>query len=83
MTRDQVLRARLEQMVTGGRRMLIAALKAIPLSLIVALITWLVLTKLEKKYEIIRSRKKVATGLAFYIMLLLQMGILQRPFGSE
>lgn len=83
MTRDQNIRAQLQQMFNGGRRMFVVLLESLPASIIVAIITWLILSKLEKKHEALRRKKKAATGLAFYITLLLQMGILLRPFGSE
>ena len=82
MTVWQTLQMKINQWASGGGEMIFNLLKAIPISLLVALVAWFVLTKLSSKHESIVSRKKAAVGLSFYVALLLLMGILQRPFGE-
>ena len=74
---------RINQSFHRGMELVIVLLKALPISILVGALAWFILSKLESKHEWIVRKKKLITGLAFYVMLLLQMGILSRPFGSE
>ncbi len=74
---------RVNQSFDRSMDLVIVMLKAIPISLLVAVLAWFIMSKLEDKHTSLARVKKAATGLAFYTMLLLQMGIFSRPFGSE
>lgn len=82
MTSEQLLRAKIDQVIASSKHILIVFLRAIPVSAIIALIVWFVLSRLENRYSIITRKKKAAVGLSFYFMLILQMGVFFRPFGS-
>ena len=82
MTREQVFWARAEQVQNGIWAMTKSFVISLPISIFIGFISWLILSKLEKKNEVIRERKWAAVGLITYFMILIQMGLLSRPFGS-
>ena len=82
MTSEQLFWARVEQVLRGAWAMTKSFIISLPISIFIGFISWLILSKLEKKNEAIKERKWAAAGLITYFMILVQMGLLSRPFGS-
>lgn len=83
MTKEELFIAKFKMIIDGTKHMLWVLVESIPLSLVVALIVWFIISRLEDRFYGLVEKKKVTIGLAFYLTLILQMGILLRPFGSE
>lgn len=89
MTREQVFQAHLKQIWFNSGGLLKSLLIAIPVGIIILVILWGIIKIIETKsahdsqaVKIIEERKGWILGFGFYISLLIQMGIVSRPFGS-
>ncbi len=89
MTREELLKAHLNQMWTSGSALLKKLIVAIPVGIIVLVVIWGIIKIVEKNcskdnrvVSILTERKGWILGLGFYLSLLIQMGVLSRPFGS-
>ena len=89
MTREELFKAQLNQMWTSGSALVKKMIIAIPVGVIVLVVIWCIIKLVEKKCStdnkvarILVERKGWILGLGFYIALLIQMGVLSRPFGS-
>lgn len=82
MTKEQLFKAHLNQIVINAWAQIKTFLMALPVGVVVGVISWFILSALEKKYEILRERKRVAVALIAYLSIILQMGLFSRPFGS-
>lgn len=70
------------QVVENVETMFLTFLKSVPISLVLSAIGWIILTKIGKKNPKIAKVKWPATGLIFYLSVLLQMTLFSRKFGS-
>ena len=82
MTREQLFKAHLDQILNNAWQMIKSFLISLPIGVLVGIVSWVILTVVEKKHEIIKERKWVAVGLIAYLSIVLQMGLFSRPFGS-
>lgn len=83
MTKEELIAAKIKMIIDGTKHMLWVLLESIPLSAVVAFIVWFILSRLEDRFYRLAEKKRMAVGLSFYLTLIVQMGILLRPFGSE
>ena len=89
MTKEQVFKARLNQIWENGGALFGKLIIAIPVGVIVLLVMWgamkIIQTKCSpdsKVVRIITERKGWILGLGFYIAILIQMGVISRTPGS-
>ena len=89
MTSEELFKAHLNQMWTSGSALFKKLIVAIPVGIIVLVVIWGIIKLVEKKSSkdnrvasIFIERKGWILGLGFYLSLLIQMGVLSRPFGS-
>ena len=89
MTKEQVFKARLNQIWENGGTLFGKLIIAIPVGVIVLLVMWGVMKIIQTKcspnskaVEIITERKGWILGLGFYIAILIQMGVVSRTPGS-
>lgn len=82
MTEEQLFKAHFDQLVNNAWAQIKTFLMAVPVGAVVGIVSWFILSAIEKKHEIIKERKKVAVILIAYLSILLQMGLFSRPFGS-
>ena len=89
MTKEQVFKARLNQIWENGGSLFGKLIIAIPVGVIVLLVMWGVMKIIQTKcspnskaVEIITERKGWILGLGFYIAILIQMGVISRTPGS-
>jgi len=89
MTREQLIKAHINQMWENSSALFKTLIIAIPVGLVVLVVLWGVLVLIQTKcspdskvVRIIKERKKWILGFGFYASLMVQMGIFSRPFGS-
>ena len=89
MTSEELFKAHLNQMWTSGSALVKKLIVAIPVGIIVLVVIWGIIKIVEKNCSkdnrvasILTERKGWILGLGFYLSLLIQMGVLSRPFGS-
>lgn len=82
MTKEQLFKAYLDQILNNAWEMIKSFLIAIPIGVLIGIVSWIILTAVEKKNEIVKERKRVAVCLIAYLGIILQMGLFSRPFGS-
>ena len=89
MTKEQLFKAHLNQIWLNSGALLKSLLIALPVAIVVLAILWMIIKLIKKKSSqdsraaiIIAERKGWILGFGFYISLLIQMGIISRPFGS-
>lgn len=89
MTREQLIKAHINQMWENSSALFKTLIIAIPVGLVVLVVLWGVLLLIQTKcspdskvVRIIKERKKWILGFGFYASLMVQMGIFSRPFGS-
>lgn len=89
MTKEQVFKARLNQIWENSGSLFGKLIIAIPVGVIVLLVMWGVMKIIQTKcspnskaVEIITERKGWILGLGFYIAILIQMGVISRTPGS-
>ena len=81
--------SRLFQTIKNGGYLVKGLMIALPISIVLTCVLWAILELIEKKScddskvkQIIVQRKKWILGLGFYILLLIQMGVISRTPGS-
>lgn len=89
MTKEQLFKAHLNQIWLNSGALLKSLLVAVPVAIAILAILWIIIKLIKKKSSqdsraaiIIAERKGWILGFGFYISLLIQMGIISRPFGS-
>ena len=82
MTRAQFIQARIYYIWDSILKLLKGLALALPIGVVVAVISWAIIRLIEKKKENVVAKKNLIVGFVFYISLLVQMGVFQRPFGS-
>ena len=82
MTRMQFIQARIYYIWDSILKLLKGLALALPIGVVAAALSWLIIRLIEKKKEIVVAKKNLIVGFVFYISLLVQMGVFQRPFGS-
>ncbi len=89
MTKEQVFKARLNQIWENSGSLFGKLIIAIPMGVVVVLVMWgamkIIQTKCSpdsKVVRIITERKGWILGLGFYIAILIQMGVISRTPGS-
>lgn len=83
MTRDQILRAQVYQVVSIGIGMLRRALKTLPVAIIVTAIVYALVCIVENKNRKEIKHKKAILLLSMYTMIMLQLVIIARPIGTN
>ena len=90
MTSGKFENSRLFQTIRNGGGLFKEMAKVLPVSIVITIIIWIVLRIISKKCsaeskikQIVDERKNWILGLGSYVSILIQMGILSRPIGSE
>ena len=82
MTRNQIIRAYFHQIKSACFGMIGKAFQAVPIAILVGILTYAIITIYKKKSDKIVTHSKAIIIFTMYISILVQMVIVARPIGT-